>query len=139
MQTYENLRVFFFLVLLMLTLRFNNWTGDYFFNISHLFYLIDEKKVGPWFWGPLFFFGKETMQSLRIYKVILSIICFSPYSHVSLKELMILNSFHSLYSHSYNVTSTVDCLAHFAITENWETYILNKEKKDYHCGYTFCY
>lgn len=45
------------------------WTQfyAYFFFIS-LF--SDEEKVGPWIRGPLFLFGEETLQRLRVHKVI---------------------------------------------------------------------
>lgn len=33
-------------------------------------HLADEEKVGPWLRGPFFLSGKETLQSLRIHKVI---------------------------------------------------------------------
>lgn len=39
----------------------------FFCSLSHF---VDEEKVGPWLRGPFFLTGKETLQSLRIHKVI---------------------------------------------------------------------
>lgn len=36
----------------------------------YIFFFSDEEKVGPWIRGPLFLFGKETLQRLRVHKVI---------------------------------------------------------------------